>query len=842
MIMVAVSKVFTGTSYRTFDPNLYVISFDDPSVSANHVKVVQAGDFVEISIPDKTFFISAQLAELTSSNFVFADGSHLVIGDDTVEDKDDDKANDIVGTEGGDNLQGLGGNDNLHGGAGNDFLKGGAGVDMIDGGEGTDTAAYDSDSNAATIIKNADGSYTIVTASEGIDAIYDVEKVQFKDKTITLADIVYSPKTGVVANAYSPIDMCNTVLLDGDPITTESPTHEISFLARSDSGEIATFTGDFRWSPPADKSQIPSLGGTINKISVELDGVVIREITGLNLSASTLMALFTSQQDGTLTDSWIFSGDDMINGSAGDDFLRGYGGNDTIFGGAGSDVMDGGDGDNWASYARDPSGVHVNLKQGRAIDGWDSSDDPDSGGTDVLSNINNVEGSNFDDGLIGNDKDNRLNGRGGDDLLDGGAGNDTLDGGAGVDTVLIHATRAQATIVRNADGSLTVSTTTDGVDKISHVEYLKFSDQLVRVNPKDDFNGDGVSDVLLQNAQTTQCFIWDVNGASAANGIKQIGDWGAVAWTPPQDGANDWRIKGPGDFNRDGVSDILLQNLKSGGIVIWELSGQKNNDGTFATKDWGIVPEIPRRDANNDWQVKATGDFNGDGVSDILLQNGVDGELRVWEIDGGKSDANHNFTILDSGKVDFGDTLPYGRVKDWQVKATGDFNGDGASDILFQNAKSGDCFIWEQHRNLETAHAGLVGWSLGGDWEVKATGDFNGDGVSDILLQNVQTTQCYLWEVKGQWRSDAEGGGESMELLDYGAVGWRSPKDATQNWQVKGAGDYNGDGLCDILLQNTVNSQCFVWEVDGTKHPDGVFATPTWGAVGWRPATNDWHA
>jgi len=88
--------------------------------------------------------------------------------------------------------------------------------------------------------------------------------------------------------------------------------------------------------------------------------------------------------------------------------------------------------------------------------------------------------------------------------------------------------------------------------------------------------------------------------------------------------------------------------------------------------------------------------------------------------------------------------------KNWQVKATGDFNGDGKSDILLQNANDGACYVWEMDGLTMIANgAGFVGWAPGKDWQVKATGDFNGDGKSDILLQNVMDGACYVWEMNG---------------------------------------------------------------------------------------------
>jgi Ca2+-binding RTX toxin-like protein len=54
----------------------------------------------------------------------------------------------------------------------------------------------------------------------------------------------------------------------------------------------------------------------------------------------------------------------------------------------------------------------------------------------LMGDIENVNGSSFDDTLVGNDFSNSLIGNAGDDFLDGGVGNDTLDGGLGTDTMI----------------------------------------------------------------------------------------------------------------------------------------------------------------------------------------------------------------------------------------------------------------------------------------------------------------------------------------------------------------------------------------------------------------------
>ena len=121
------------------------------------------------------------------------------------------------------------------------------------------------------------------------------------------------------------------------------------------------------------------------------------------------------------------SGDDLVAGNAvanylsgrdGDDRLWGSGGDDILEGGAGADRLDGDAGLDWVSYRGSDAAVTVNLGLGTVMGGHAEGD--------VLIEIENVIGSDYEDVLVGNDGANRL---------EGGAGADQLDGGAGIDWV-----------------------------------------------------------------------------------------------------------------------------------------------------------------------------------------------------------------------------------------------------------------------------------------------------------------------------------------------------------------------------------------------------------------------
>jgi hypothetical protein len=83
-----------------------------------------------------------------------------------------------------------------------------------------------------------------------------------------------------------------------------------------------------------------------------------------------------------------------------------------------------------------------------------------------------------------------------------------------------------------------------------------------------------------------------------------------------------WSIKGTGDFNGDGKTDILWQDT-SGNVAIWQMNGTAilNQNSSFVAN----VPGL--------WSIQLTGDFNGDGRSDILWRD-ISGNALIWFING----------------------------------------------------------------------------------------------------------------------------------------------------------------------------------------------------------------
>ncbi|GAB6110262.1 cadherin-like domain-containing protein [Desulfomicrobium salsuginis] len=123
-------------------------------------------------------------------------------------------------------------------------------------------------------------------------------------------------------------------------------------------------------------------------------------------------------------------------GLDGDDTLVGGAGNDTLVGGAGADVLSGGSGTrDLADYSASTAWVNVDLtrQDGTAAQTGGGAGNHAEG--DILTGIEDVNGSAYADSILGNTAINVLYGYGGNDTIFAGNGNDTVHGGDGDDFI-----------------------------------------------------------------------------------------------------------------------------------------------------------------------------------------------------------------------------------------------------------------------------------------------------------------------------------------------------------------------------------------------------------------------
>jgi hypothetical protein len=228
-----------------------------------------------------------------------------------------------------------------------------------------------------------------------------------------------------------------------------------------------------------------------------------------------------------------------------------------------------------------------------------------------------------------------------------------------------------------------------------------------------DFSNDGRSDILWRDNAGNMA-IWEMNGGAIFN--ENTAGLGNVPTA--------WSIVGTGDFNGDGNADILWRNTTTGDLAIWEMNGT-----TILNANTAGLGNVPLN-----WSIVGVGDFNGDGMADILWRNNTNGNVAIWLMNG--------TTVTNSSTATFGN-MP----ATWSVAGTGDFNGDGLSDILWRDT-AGDIAIWEMNGTtiLNPSTSGVG--NLSTVWSVAETGDFDGNGMSDILWRD-SSGDIAIWFMNG---------------------------------------------------------------------------------------------
>ncbi|MDR7229106.1 Ca2+-binding RTX toxin-like protein [Caulobacter sp. BE264] len=226
-------------------------------------------------------------------------------------------------------------------------------------------------------------------------------------------------------------------------------------------------------------------------VTVNLSLTYAQDTKGAGVDTlTTIENLFGSAFSDTLTGdanaNLIFAGagNDLVRGGGGADTLMGEGGNDILHGDDGDDRLYGNQGVDIASYEFASSGVTVDLTKAGALQNTRGA------GVDFLDGIEGLRGSAHADTLTGDAIANSLDGGAGDDILYGGdgaddliggAGNDQIDGGVGDDTVFYTSWKSNYSVVKAADGTITVTDlragSPDGVDRLMNVENIVFAQE-----------------------------------------------------------------------------------------------------------------------------------------------------------------------------------------------------------------------------------------------------------------------------------------------------------------------------------------------------------------------------
>ena len=147
---------------------------------------------------------------------------------------------------------------------------------------------------------------------------------------------------------------------------------------------------------------------------------------------------------------------------------------------------------------------------------------------------------------------------------------------------------------------------------------------------------------------------------------------------------------------------------------------------------------------------------------------------------------------------------------------------NGLPDLIWQHVRSGLVAVWFMTESrLRAGELLSPGQVSDLNWKIVAAGDVDRDGYADLFWHHATTGQIAVWFMRGRIAS-------SGQTVTPDRV-------ADIAWQVRGAGDLDGNGSPDLIWQNTVTLQVAAWLMDGLKLIDGRLI------VGPTLASPDWH-
>lgn len=270
-----------------------------------------------------------------------------------------------------------------------------------------------------------------------------------------------------------------------------------------------------------------------------------------------------------------------------------------------------------------------------------------------------------------------------------------------------------------------------------------------------DFDNDGRDEVVAvrTNVSGAQFIIWDENGLCSQSWGAGFGD------------GSDWRGVAAGDLTGDGVDDVVALRRSSGkDIYCWTIQGQSRT----------LFKETGNYGDGSDWRGLTVGDFDRDGVDEAAaVRTGVSTEqFFIWDLQDG--DVVRADTAWGSG---------FGNSSDWRGIEAGDFDADGADEIVAIRKSDGDnIHIFDWNDRMTQLFGGYGG---GSDWRGLATGDFDADGADEItaVRTNVSGDQFFIWDFA--WENDPDDTGDQ----------WGADFGDASDWRGIAVGNFDGDNV-----------------------------------------------
>lgn len=359
------------------------------------------------------------------------------------------------------------------------------------------------------------------------------------------------------------------------------------------------------------------------------------------------------------------------------------------------------------------------------------------------------------------------------------------------------------------------------------------------VSSAGDINGDGIDDLMISalrdNGFSSVFVVFgsDSQLPSPLNLGNLDGSNGFVINAIDQFDSAGSSLSTAGDFNGDGLDDIIIGATGAGSVgggesyVVFGSNSSFPNPLDLSTLNGinGLVIKGSQFQVSTGASVSSVGDFNGDGVDDIIIGafgyfEAGQGQVppKAYVLFGSNDPLPNpiNLDNLDGSNGMYINGIQDGSNYELVVSSAGDFNGDGIDDVIVSNysadngnnedvGRSHVVFGFDDDSvnsiNLADLNAingftidGLAADDLSG-FAISSAGDINADGVSDLIIGAPGAGSGYV--IYGNTGPLAN----PFDLNDINGInGFLLTGNNSAGQSVSSAGDVNGDDIDDLII------------------------------------------